>query len=1054
MPAFENGESGLSVRNKINTAIEQIEAFENSNLTYTTAALFEAAVAAGLTADNGTTAFAAAVKYVAESGNTSIAALPGWRYADAEVKTQYERNSNTNAFTDAEQTKLSGIETGATADQTDAEIAAAYGAEVPQVTPTERTAGTETAVRRWSPLDVATTAGIHGGGGGGTDDFATRAAFIAWVATEAVGDGTVVYADGTGYRKETGATDISDAADWRPLNQTATPKQFGAAADAQSSATGVMTSGSATLTAGSVFVAGDVGKAIKVEGAGAAAADLVTTIATYVSATEVTLGGAAGTTVSAANFTWGTDDTNAIEAAFAWIDNGDPLRQETSSARDIFQIGVDRNVYFDPGFYIYNGAGVRMQNGAGRNITFFGDDPSNAMVAIFSDAFFLDLQVADPAPNSIYCFGMTFFGGKGLYLNRQTTSVPQGYQTFDRVRCIGFSVVAIASMWGDSPRWTVTNCHIETTKPNTKGILCPPGFAHSKMYNTTIVGCTAKVVLSNKQQSLQLITGMTFFSLDEDDHQCDVWIQPVDTGVEGFTNIGSGVTFTGNRFSSENRGGTPVFLIADADGVGDYWEQMPSLATTSNSFRDMQIVDNVMGGEGTADTTAGPVVYSYTPDLGAIKIADNLMNVGFSHLLYIDGAVGNAGRLPDANLGPNNFSPTGSDEPLHCNLDVGLWRNSDGLEVFSSGTNLPSDGGWDHNYALISKDGSGNAASMADMVLGGSASSAATAGPFDESSKALNVTFTASGGGADYVQSPVTGVGLIEAGQNCYVEFDVKQAPANSITELDVKILMTYSAGSSTISRSVPVPSNWKRVRVPFRGNLAMNGLQVRLFPSADGFTASTADSVLIDNVSVKAANRTVNSGHIITTNAAWDAAHEVMHESDGQGELHIYPDWTDELLRAEFAAPTSETSGSILPMMVNSGAGRFFTPTLYGNSTAGTATYAGGGRSGYFIEIGNFVVGFGYINWSGHTGTGAAKIDLDYVPAARDSNAANRGLFFCQNFSGFTIPASSPSIVGFVERGASNIGIRYRASTGDTEFPMASLSSGSMNFMFAYEKA
>jgi len=40
----------------------------------------------------------------------------------ASIKTSYESNPDTNAFTDAEQIKLSGIETGATADQTAAEI--------------------------------------------------------------------------------------------------------------------------------------------------------------------------------------------------------------------------------------------------------------------------------------------------------------------------------------------------------------------------------------------------------------------------------------------------------------------------------------------------------------------------------------------------------------------------------------------------------------------------------------------------------------------------------------------------------------------------------------------------------------------------------------------------------------------------------------------------------------------------------------------------------------------------------------------------------------------
>lgn len=44
----------------------------------------------------------------------------------SEVKTLYENNSDTNAFSDAEQTKLSGIETSATADQTAAEIKSLY----------------------------------------------------------------------------------------------------------------------------------------------------------------------------------------------------------------------------------------------------------------------------------------------------------------------------------------------------------------------------------------------------------------------------------------------------------------------------------------------------------------------------------------------------------------------------------------------------------------------------------------------------------------------------------------------------------------------------------------------------------------------------------------------------------------------------------------------------------------------------------------------------------------------------------------------------------------
>jgi hypothetical protein len=47
---------------------------------------------------------------------------------NAEIKTAYEANADTNAYTDDEKTKLTGIETGATADQTNAEIKTAYEA--------------------------------------------------------------------------------------------------------------------------------------------------------------------------------------------------------------------------------------------------------------------------------------------------------------------------------------------------------------------------------------------------------------------------------------------------------------------------------------------------------------------------------------------------------------------------------------------------------------------------------------------------------------------------------------------------------------------------------------------------------------------------------------------------------------------------------------------------------------------------------------------------------------------------------------------------------------
>lgn len=70
-------------------------------------------------------------------------------------------------FTSAERTKLGTIESGATADQSSSEIKTLYESATPQVTVAEKTAGSQTALRTFSPKDIADMAVTHGGGGGG-----------------------------------------------------------------------------------------------------------------------------------------------------------------------------------------------------------------------------------------------------------------------------------------------------------------------------------------------------------------------------------------------------------------------------------------------------------------------------------------------------------------------------------------------------------------------------------------------------------------------------------------------------------------------------------------------------------------------------------------------------------------------------------------------------------------------------------------------------------------------------------------------------------------------
>jgi hypothetical protein len=80
----------------------------------------------------------------------------------AEIKTAYESNADTNNYSDADKAKVDGVEAGATADQTGAEIKAAYEAEP------DTNVFTDAEKTKLAGIEAGATAG--GGGGAITKD--------------------------------------------------------------------------------------------------------------------------------------------------------------------------------------------------------------------------------------------------------------------------------------------------------------------------------------------------------------------------------------------------------------------------------------------------------------------------------------------------------------------------------------------------------------------------------------------------------------------------------------------------------------------------------------------------------------------------------------------------------------------------------------------------------------------------------------------------------------------------------------------------------------------
>jgi hypothetical protein len=133
---------------------------------------------------------------------------------------------------------------------------------------------------------------------------------------------------------------------------------YGAKADAQTGTGASITVGTSTLTvASAAFTAADVGKGITIVGAGNAGADRRTTIAAYLSPTQVTLGGNAQTTVSNADFYFGTLTHGPLQAAM-----------------DAASAAGGGIVYLPPGRYFFNIARVNLRSfvevrGAGCGVT-------------------------------------------------------------------------------------------------------------------------------------------------------------------------------------------------------------------------------------------------------------------------------------------------------------------------------------------------------------------------------------------------------------------------------------------------------------------------------------------------------------------------------------------------------------------------------------------------------------------------------------------------------------------------------------------------------------
>lgn len=152
IPKSDQGSPTTELPDKATRADTFVKFDENGDVT-------TAAVADMPTAENIKTLYEsnADTNEFSDAEQTKLAGIESGATADqtdAEIRAAVEAATDSNVFTDADHTKLDGVESGATADQTDAEIETAYNNQVSVVSQAEAEAGVATTVRRWTAQRV------------------------------------------------------------------------------------------------------------------------------------------------------------------------------------------------------------------------------------------------------------------------------------------------------------------------------------------------------------------------------------------------------------------------------------------------------------------------------------------------------------------------------------------------------------------------------------------------------------------------------------------------------------------------------------------------------------------------------------------------------------------------------------------------------------------------------------------------------------------------------------------------------------------------------------
>lgn len=506
--------------------------------------------------------------------------------------------------------------------------------------------------------------------------------------------------------------------------------------------------------------------------------------------------------------------------------------------------------------------------------------------------------------SSIRFTDMTIDGGPGLMRLTGTSNMVRQNFIFERVSVIRFTECGIGHTSTDAPNWKIRDCKFFPDSTEGNNAVC-----------VALSGLTDTCDISNNEFStyrygLKLGYGgnnakvyNNFFAGPSFTGGADVWISARPDKSE--TNSGQGLVIYSNKFGSENFSGTGKYrvLVAaeDTSSGTDFVDRQPY--TTLDDAYDcvgVSFINNLISGQSGRDLG---IIYSFFPLKGwricgnvptgspypylveyATGVSEFAGTGNKTNVMYLGNYLENEGsRSQIVNPTPN---VTATNRPSQWTIidDVG---NAQGRDYIIHDQCFQGIGYIVRNNINITSSGS-----IYDVTK------TPTTDPYNGSRASL-LSYTLQTGA--YITGAMT---KHTKDEQSYFEIDLKKAPSNALTKLNVWMSNNSSKNHFEFCRTVDLKEEWITLRVPFKDSDEVGNRYILLQPG--DYEAGVKTDVIAHNIRSYECKRPINFGNLMSMSSAWDTAHIIL------GAYHLWID-ASGVLRIKSGAPTSDTDGTIV---------------------------------------------------------------------------------------------------------------------------------------------